>query len=275
MTLASRNRFIRIALICSIGLVFLTVAGTVLVLAHHSLPDAFPGFRPLPSIEAFPLMKWSPLATSLAIIAFPLFSAIGLAYILFAFEKTQTVEITFFATCIFSVSLEAFRIFVPLYGLWIHAGFYAVAIARITYFSRFFTLLLLFASTIFATGQSVQQHAASIFLIAFCSFGISNAIPVDTGVMSSTFLMKSGYDGMIDLFFLTIGLMSFVSCLIVGLTRSAREYTQSAFGILLFLAGYAILVRTDTWLVLASGAVVMFGGAWLYLDRMHRYYLWQ
>src|SRR5574344_2468614 len=97
MTIASRNRFIRIATLFSAALAFMFIAGMALTLMRHSLPQALPGVRAVPALDRFPLMAWSPLATLLSIGVYPIFSLACLAYILFAFEKTHTVEIAFFA----------------------------------------------------------------------------------------------------------------------------------------------------------------------------------
>lgn len=275
MTIASRNRFIRIATLISLALLIMSIASTVIVLVHHGLPETMPGSRPLSFFDGMRFMRWSPLASLLTIGVYPLFSLLSLLYILFAFEKTQTVEITFFAACAFSVSLEAFRVFIPLYNLWQNTGFYAEAISRIAFCGRFLTLLLLLSSSIYSTGKSLQQVASSIFLLTFFSFSLANAIPVNTGMMASNFLVKPGYESMINFFFLLIGLLSSLSYLILGKTRAIPEYTSAAGGVMLFLIGYSLLAGSDSWILLSGGSLFLFWGAWIYLDRIHRYYLWQ
>jgi hypothetical protein len=184
MTIAARNRLIRIAAFFSLALVVVTIICITLTVLHKNLPQTAPGVRPFPELTAHKLTAYSPFASMVAISAFPFFALLGLCYILFAFEKTQTVEITFFAACLFASSLEAFRIFIPYYALWNNTVFYASAISRIAYFSRILTLLLLLSSSIYTTGQAIQQIGASIFLLTFFLFGLTNAIPVNTGSMS-------------------------------------------------------------------------------------------
>ena len=275
MTIASRNSFIRIGAIFSFALLVTAIVTAALVIARHGLPVTTPGPRPLAMLADLPLTPWSPVASMLAIAVYPLFSLLCLGYILFAFEKTQTVEITLFSACACAISLEAFRIFIPFYNLWVHTGFYAETISRVAYFSRILALILLLASAIFTTGETIQQLAPSIFMLAFFSFALAKVIPVNTGSMLSSFTMEVGYAHMLDLFFVVFGLLSALSYVILGKTRGVRQYMAAAGGLILFLAGYAMLTMCDTWIFLLAGSALLFAGAGLYLDRIHRYYLWQ
>lgn len=275
MTIASRNRFIRIATIFSAALLLMFVACMALTLMRQSLPRAIPGLRAIPALDRFALTARSPLATLLSIGVYPVFSLACLVYILFAFEKTQTVEITFFAAFALASSLEAFRAFMPLYGLWHDANFYAETISRVTLFSRFFSMLLLLSSCIFATGKTIQQIGASIFLLAFFSMSLSRIIPINTGVILSNFTMQNGYTESVTFLLMTIGTLGALSYLILGITRSVPEYVSAAWGLTLLLGGYTLLGLCDSWVFLGAGIALFFWGAWTYLNRIHRYYLWQ
>lgn len=275
MTIATRNRFIRIATVFAFSLVVLSIVSGILILMRHLLPDTAPGFRPIRFPDGFFLTAYSPLASIASIAVFPCFALAGLIYILFAFEKTQTVEITFFAACVFALAFEAIRMFIPLYQLWIHAGFYMVTISHFIYFCRIFTILALLLSGIMATVKTAQQLGPSIFLLAFFSFSLSNAIPINSINIRSNFLVPSGYQGTIDLFFLIIGCLSVLTYLISGKTRGIPEYNQASVGIVLLLAGYVILTLCDTWLFFFGGSLLLFSGTWIYLRQIHTYYLWQ
>jgi len=275
MTIASRNRFIRIAAFISLALLITSIASIVLIFIHDGLPEAAHGTRPLATLSSFKLLPYSSFASMITIGLYPLYSLLFLLYILFAFEKTQTVEITFFAAFAFSASLEAFRIFIPLYQLWNNSGFFSVTISRIAYFSRILTVLFLLSSSIFTTRKSVQQLGPIIFLLSFLAFTLANAIPANSGTISSNFLVTPGYSSMLNLFFFILEILCTVSYLIMGKTLGVKEYFQAALGLILLLAGYSILAFCDTWAFLAAGVFLLFFGTRIYLDRMHRYYLWQ
>jgi hypothetical protein len=80
---------------------------------------------------------------------------------------------------------------------------------------------------------------------------------------------------MLRLFFILLEILSVLGYLILGKTRGVKEYTRAAVGIILILTGYMVLEACDTWLFLLSGSILLFFGGWIYLDKIHRYYLWQ
>lgn len=275
MTIASRNRFIALAAFCALVLALLSAVCLFILLAHRSLPTNPPGIRPVPALDAFPLTRYSATASALAIAFFPLFSLACLSYILFAFEKTQSIEITMFAVCAFSLSIESVRILIPLYQNWMSTGLLTVAVSRAVYFCRILTLLGILASGIFATGHTIQQIGPSIFLLAFVSYSLANAFPLNYLEIDSTLLVTPGYADTVRIFMTLIGALGALSYLVTGITRGQREYAISAGGIVMWLAGYAILAACDTWIFLIAGVTLLAAGVWIYLDRMHRYYLWQ
>lgn len=275
MTIATRNRFIKLATIIALVFAIITIPAIIVILIKHNIPEIIPGPREALFLDHFLLTTYSPTASIAAIGIFPIFSLLGLLYILFAFEKTQTIEITFFASCVFALSLETLRLLIPLFQLWIHGSFYTVTISRFVFFSRIFTILALLSSALFATGNTIQQIGPSIFLLSFFSFSLANAIPLSLGNMGSNFLVVSGYKEMLRIFFGLIGMLSVVSYAILGETKKIPEYTRSSLGLLLFLPGYSLLSTCDSWLFFTGGSIFLFLGAWLYLKPMHQYYLWQ
>ncbi len=275
MTLATRNRFIRAATVVSLVFAIASIASIAMILAHRGMPRTPPGYRPLQALDSFFLTPWDPLASVLAIGVFPLLSLAGLLYVLFAFEKTQTVEIVFVAAAIFILSLESLRMFVPLYRLWVHANFFTQAISRAVIACRIFILLALLASAIFSTSGTIQQVGPSLFLLAFFSLSLANVIPINTGSMTTTFLIPTGFRGSLISFLSLLGILTLASYLVLGKTRGVVEYEDAAWGLFLLLLGYALLALCDTWLFLGGGTLLVSLGAWLYLDRIHRFYLWQ
>jgi len=275
MTIATRNKFIRIGALIALALAITAVVCVIMVLAKKRLPAEMIGVRATAVLGDLPFAHWSAHASIAAIAIYPFFALVGLLYILFAFEKTQTVEITFFAACLFAISFEALRLFIPLYQTWIHGDFLAIAISRAVLVSRIFVLLALLASGIFTTGQTAQQLGPSVFLLAFFSFGLGSAIPINSSRMSGNFLVVPGYAGMISLFMLLLGFLAVLSYLIPGKLRGIPEYRHAAGGLILFLAGYALLSLCDSWVFFGSGAALFIAGSCIYLERIHRYYLWQ
>lgn len=185
MTIAARNRFLRAGLILAAIMMILTCVAAVVVLTGGSLPKTAPGTRVLPLLDRLPAAPYSALASTLAIVVFPIFSVITLGYVLFGFEKTQTIELTFFAATAFAMALESFRILIPLLELWNNTTGYAVEVSRIALFGRLLAMLTMLAGIIFVTGDNAQQTGAGIFILAFFAFTLAKAIPVNSAVLVS------------------------------------------------------------------------------------------
>ncbi len=275
MTIAARNRFIRMGALVSLSLVVAASASIAYMTMKGTLPSAQPGPRGLAFLDGLFLTPFSPVAVALSAGVFPLFSLLCLGYVLFAFEKTQTIEITFFAAAAFSVSLEALRILVPLAGSFPISVASPVAVSRAILFCRVFASLALLASVIFTTGQTAQQLGASVFLIGFVSFSLVSAVPFNSTRLFSNYLVRPGFSVTLTAFLTVIGLLAVVSYLIQGKTRASPDYTAAGVALLSFLSGYAILSYCDSWAFLGAGGFLLFAGGWKYLDRIHRYYLWQ
>jgi hypothetical protein len=95
MTLAARNNFIRIATLMILILSVVCIAAFIIMLVRGTIPSIPDQARPLGILATIPFMPHSPVAALAAISFLPLLSLTGLIYIMFAFEKTQTTEITF------------------------------------------------------------------------------------------------------------------------------------------------------------------------------------
>lgn len=275
MTIAARNRFIRAALI--LALIFLVGSCAVAVIAFtgKTLPVSPPGTRPLALLARVPFTGYSAWASVLSIAVFPLFSAASLFYILITFEKTQTIELTFFAACAFAVALESFRLLIPLGELWANANAVSVDISRIALFSRLFAMLSVLAAIIFVTAENSQQTGAGIFILSFFAFTLAKAIPVNSVDLGSNFYVRNGYTASIEVFLTMLAILSVAGFLIQGITRVIPEYVRAAAGLALFLAGYGLLLACDAWVTLGAGTALFFGGARLYLKSLHSIYLWQ
>ncbi len=275
MTIAARNRFLRAGLILAAIMMILTGVAAVLVLTGGSLPKAAPGTRALPILDRIPFAPYSAVASTVAIAVFPLFSVFTLAYILFGFEKTQTIELTFFAATAFAISLESFRVLIPLWELWASTAGYAAEASRIAVFGRLFAMLTILAGILFVTGDNAQQTGAGIFILAFFAFTLAKAIPVNSTDVSSNFFVRNGYATAINTFMWVLGILAVAGYLIHGLTRGTPEYVRASVALAFMCAGYVLLLGCDSWIVLGAGALSLTGGTRRFLKSLHALYLWQ
>ncbi len=275
MTIATRNRFITVALALTTAILVAAIACFIIILAKAMTPEISSGIRPI----AFTSKQWfatySPLATLLSILILPSLALAILVYILIFFEKTHTTEITFFAVCAFALALESARLLIPLYSNGADSIFILISVSRLVFFSRFLILLVLLAGAIFANGMLMQQIGPGLFILAFFSFSLANSVPINTSSITSNFLALSGYNQTIQIIYMLLGVMTVATYYILGTTRAIENYRQAAFGMLLLIGGYLLLMRVDTWITFVPSALLLLTGTRIYLKSIHNYYLWQ
>jgi len=275
MTIATRNRCISGALVLSGFIVVAALISLVIIVTNGIDPEIWMTYRPPFSTTTLSAFRYSPYATVVAITVLPISGLVLLILILIYFEKTHTTEITFFAVFAFALTLESTRLLFPLYQELADKSFVATVVTRIVFFSRFLALMVLLAGAIFANGFLVQQIGPGLFLLAFFSFSLARAIPISTAMIQSTFIASTGYSTAITVVQQLLGILSILSYLVLGYTRSIKEYNHAALGILLILAGYYFMTQTDNWLILSISLALFCSGCWRYLISIHQQYLWQ
>lgn len=273
MTLAVRNRLVLFATIVTaliaIGTIFIAV------LVFIKTPSSFyVGERILHILSQFSLFSYSFYASIASVVFFPIFSFICLIIIYLSFEKTQSIEITFFAAALFAISFEGFRILIPFYELWEPTLFYASTITRIVLTSRIFLCLAIYSSGIFTTGATSGQLGAALFLEAFLSFTLAKIIPLNTYSLSSNFLINIGYSHIIFTIFLCMVILTIIIFYILAKTRSILEYLGVAHGLYSFFIGYFFLMLSDTWLILIASILLFTTGTRIFVKKIHAYHLW-
>ena len=202
------------------------------------------------------------------------FASASVVLLYYSFEKTQAPEVLFFALFSLSFVAESFRLAVPLAVAREWPPAFVVGAARALVFGRFFGLLSLFASSVYASGVDFQKHGRVILISAAASLAIATGVPVDGLAWDSALSPMPGYASMLDLVELALSLIACLSFLVAAKSRGAQEYAVAAAGCFLVCLGRDGLIRGDNWLALPVSATALVAGTWLLAVKVHRYYLW-
>jgi hypothetical protein len=203
-----------------------------------------------------------------------LYALIVSTLIYFFFEKTQSPEITFFALFVLSFVFEILRLMVPLRALYDFPMVLLVMGARILLFGRFFGVLSLFASSVYAAGLDFQKHGNIIFSSLIITLVVALGVPVDGMSWDTSLTMISGYSSVFRLAEIGILSMAVLSFLVGAYTRGTREYLYIALGALLVSLGRTFLLSADSWATPLPGLVMLILGTWFITRRLHQVYLW-
>lgn len=240
-------------------------------------PDAQNAFgqKRLLLLPDFFLLNSDFYASVAGILALTLFSTLTCFRLFFLFEKTPSVEITFFSAGIVSVSLESVRLFVPMYHLTEGKLFLVDVLSRTVFFSRIFFILTILAGAIFSFEKKLQQTGTVLFMLAFIAFLAAQSLPVNYSEPTSLFFMPPGYLKLLVFICLFLGVTTILSFVFQYILKNDKAYLGTAAGTFLMSAGWTLLGLCDNWIFFAAGTVLQIVGTEKYLRSLHASYLWQ
>ncbi|MDR2768631.1 MAG: hypothetical protein LBB82_09950 [Treponema sp.] len=276
MTLAQRNRFFKggivLASVCL--LMILAAAWKILPLytglAGQASRRTQGVFQAL-TANLFPVFPSAPFVTAVLAVVYALFASI---LIYFFFEKTQSQEILFFGLFTISFVFEILRFTIPLQRLYPFPAVFLILGARLLIFGRFFGVLSLFASSVYAAGPEMQKQGSVIFAVVIATLIVALGVPVDGLSWDSSLAMISAYGSMFRLAENAILFISVLNFLVSAYTKGTKEYRSIAAGTVCVALGRSMLINGDTWALPLAALVLLAGGTCLIAARLHQIYLW-
>ncbi len=204
-----------------------------------------------------------------------LYSALSLGLILSSFRKTDSTEVFFFSFWVLSAGLEVLRL--GAFALAAEGGttFMHTSVSRALLFARYAGCLALFISGLYAVGFRNEKLGSVLAVLLGVSFGLSLAMPINTGSYAETLELRSGYAGLNSLLFIIVGIVTTFNYLYAAVYKGERTYRLVGLGAAAFIIGHRLMVSCWNPLLLLLGFVLLVTGTWLFVSRLHAYYLWQ
>ena len=226
----------------------------------------------LPALEPFAASFYAAAAAALAL---TLAGTATLLRVYLLFEKTPSIEITFFSAGLIAASAECLRLLVPFIGIWTEHPLMLVAVSRTILFARVLFVLALLAGSAFSIEKAMQNSGALLFFVLVAAFFTAAGIPVNYSKPSTDFLLIPGYSAMLRLIFALLLAISPLSFFLQVKTHHVPGYYKTAVGCLFLCAGWIMLGICDCWPLLGAGLALFAVGASLYIRSLHKLYLWQ
>ncbi|MDR2181989.1 MAG: hypothetical protein LBN92_04835 [Treponema sp.] len=276
MTLAQRNRFFKGGIVLSSAclLAILFAARNILPLYAGLAEQASrrtQGVFQVLTADLFPAFPPAPFVTVVLAAIYALFASI---LIYFFFEKTQSPEILFFGLFTISFVFEILRFAIPLQRLYPFPAVFLILGARLLIFGRFFGVLALFASSVYAAGLDMQKQGSVIFAVVIVTLVVALGVPVDGLSWDSSLAMISAYGSMFRLAENAILLIAVLNFLVSAYTKGTKEYRSIAAGTVFVALGRTMLINSDTWTLPLAGLILLAGGTCLIAAKLHQIYLW-
>jgi hypothetical protein len=204
-----------------------------------------------------------------------LYSALVLGYILYSFRKTVSPEIYFFAFWVLSVGLEVLRLSVFDMAAGGFSVYWQIAATKALLFARYAGYLSLFASGLYAAGFRNEKLGMAAAAILAISFALATAMPVNTGSYAATLELRAGYLEINSILVLVVAVVTVADYLYAAHSTGEKTYRVVALGAAVFLVGHRLLTTQWNPLLMLAGFLLLVAGSWLYVSRLHAYYLWQ
>ena len=204
-----------------------------------------------------------------------LLSAAGLLLVLSFFRKTVSSEVFFFSFWLLSIGFEVGRLLVFRLAAGGASMPWIMLATRFVLASRYVGYLSLFAAGLYASGFHNEKLGSVIFMIIAIGGALAAAMPLNTGVYDSSFLLKAGYGGISASLFWLAGGMTALNFLYAARQTREKSYRVAALGVVAFVLGRRLMLMAYNPLATLLGALLLAVGTWLFVSRLHAYYLWQ
>lgn len=204
-----------------------------------------------------------------------LYSALCLGYILYSFRKTVSAEIFFYSIWVLSVGLEVLRLCVFSLAAGSGSIYWQIAATKALLFVRYTGYLSLFASGLYAAGFRNEKLGTVCVVIMAISLGLAVAMPINTGSYAPTLELRAGYVELNTGLAFIVALITVVDFLYAAHSTGEGSYRMVALGAAVFLVGHNLLITQWNPIAMIAGFVLLAAGSWLFVARLHAYYLWQ
>jgi hypothetical protein len=277
MALKFHSNLVLSIVIVSLVHLFLFAAGLYFVFQLDILPDVLGRFsEPAPRwLLAFGTLEPHALRINAAagmagLIVFSLLANLGVRAL---YRRTDSAELLFLMISCLSLCVEGWRLGNLLFQALGSPQYLNVLLTRLVLFSRFFGLLCLLISSLYAAGMKYTQYPVLIGGTVVLAFTLAGILPLDTSLYEPTFLYKLG-DRQGYLFIrMILAFLLVINFLVAARTRGSRRFLAVAAAAALLLAGRELLQYGIAPLPIALGALALVSGFVLFVRQVGVFYL--
>ena len=190
------------------------------------------------------------------------------------YERTASAEIFFFLFFLYSISFEAIWLWSAIAIVKATPVFLGVMLSKIILFGRFFGLISLLFSSLYAIEMSYQKFPILMLSPVLISLALTYTLPIDSSVLMSNFLYKLGDAKSHWIVTLVLEIVTILNFLIAAYRREKRPFVWIALGVFLVLLGRELLIFMLGPLPIAISIVLAITGIWIFSKQIYRVYLW-
>ncbi len=271
-----RNLIVSILVVSLFHLVLFAV-GAYLVFQLDILPDVLGNLvEPVPrwllvfgTLEPG-FLRITALTGMASLLLFAVLANLGVRTL---YRRTDSAELLFIMLFCLSLCLEAWRLGNLIFQAFGLPQYLNVVVTRVVLFSRFFGLLCLLVSSLYAVAMKYTQYSVLIGGMAVLAFTLAGILPLDTSLYEATFLYKLGdRQGYFFVRLILAALMVINFFVAVRLRRSRRFAVAAVAGLFLF-TGRELLQYGIAPLPIVLGTALLIVGFVIFVRQIVVFYL--
>ena len=269
MTIRFRNRMTLVFFIISISSFMLGTFFTLFQFFSNNLllPEVY-----TKGLSDNFLIRYSPVCVFAGLFILMFYICITTLIIYHSFEKTQAPDIVFFLIFLIACFCDTSRILVPIFKISGSYSRFLLKVGNIHLFARILAPLALMGNTVMSTEDYKQNTDRNSIILIIIALFFSEIIPLSTAIILPNFCISYGYLKAIRGFSLLVCIVSTIS---LFNTNRKNEYKQiMTAGFFLLCIGYSLIFYCCNILSLVFGTLFLGGGTYLYLNEVHKHYLW-
>lgn len=157
------------------------------------------------------------------------------------YRRTDSAELLFIMLFCLSLSLEAWRLGNLIFQAFGLPQYLNVVVTRVVLFSRFFGLLCLLVSSLYAVAMKYTQYSLLIGGMAVLAFTLAGILPLDTSLYEATFLYKLGDRQGYFFVRLILAALMVINFFVAARLRRSRRFAVAAIAGLFLFVGRELL----------------------------------
>jgi hypothetical protein len=189
------------------------------------------------------------------------------------YRRTDSAELLFIMLFCLSLCMEAWRIGNLIFQAFGLPQYLNVVVTRAVLFSRFFGLLCLLVSSLYAVAMKYTQYSVLIGGMAVLAFTLAGILPLDTSLYEATFLYKLGDRQGYFFVRLILAALTVINFFVAARQRRSRRFAVAAVAGLFLFVGRELLQYGIAPLPIVLGTALLIVGFVIFVRQIVVFYL--
>ena len=189
------------------------------------------------------------------------------------YRRTDSAELLFIMLFCLSLFLEAWRLGNLIFQAFGLPQYLNVVVTRVVLFSRFFGLLCLLVSSLYAVAMKYTQYSVLIGGMAVLAFTLAGVLPLDTSLYEATFLYKLGDRQGYFFVRLILAALMVINFFVAARLRRSRRFAVAAVAGLFLFVGRELVQYGIAPLPIVLGTALLIVGFVIFVRQVVVFYL--